>query len=65
MGTKAMTPPVGTTVQRPGGVDDEFNTGALRFNTDLGVEYYNGSTWIQLVLSHTAQSQLQQTLLWW
>jgi hypothetical protein len=48
MGTKAMTPPVGTTAQRPGGVDDEFNTGALRFNTDLGaLEYYNGSTWIQ------------------
>jgi hypothetical protein len=48
MGTKAMTPPVGTTAQRPGGVDDEFNTGALRFNTDLGaLEYYNGSAWIQ------------------
>ena len=24
-------------LQRPGGVDDEFNTGALRFNTTLGV----------------------------
>ncbi len=48
MGTKAMTPPVGTTGQRPGGVDDEFNTGALRFNTTLGaLEYYNGTTWIQ------------------
>ena len=48
MGTKAMTPPVGTTAQRPGGIDDEFNTGALRFNTTLGaLEYYNGSTWIQ------------------
>jgi len=48
MGTKAMTPPVGTTAQRPGGVDDEFNTGALRFNTTLGaLEYYNGSAWIQ------------------
>ena len=48
MGTKAMTPPVGTTAQRPGGVDDEFNTGCLRFNTDLGaLEYYNGTTWIQ------------------
>ena len=48
MGTKAMTPPVGTTAQRPGGIDDEFNTGCLRFNTDLGaLEYYNGTTWIQ------------------
>ena len=48
MGTKAMTPPVGTTAQRPGGVDDEFNTGALRFNTDLGaLEYYDGTAWIQ------------------
>ena len=48
MGTKAMTPPVGTTGQRPGGVDDEFNTGCLRFNTTLGaLEYYNGSAWIQ------------------
>ena len=48
MGTKAMTPPVGTTGQRPGGIDDEFNTGALRFNTALGaLEYYNGSVWIQ------------------
>ena len=48
MGTKAMTPPVGTTAQRPGGVDDEFNTGCLRFNTTLGaLEYYNGSVWIQ------------------
>ena len=48
MGTKAMTPPVGTTAQRPGGVDEEFNTGALRFNTTLGaLEYYNGTTWIQ------------------
>ena len=48
MGTKAMTPPVGTTAQRPGGIDDEFNTGCLRFNTDLGsLEYYNGSVWTQ------------------
>ena len=48
MGTKAMTPPVGTTAQRPGGIDDEFNTGCLRFNTTLGaLEYYNGTTWIQ------------------
>ncbi len=48
MGTKAMTPPVGTTAQRPGGVDEEFNTGALRFNSELGaLEYYNGSAWIQ------------------
>ena len=48
MGIKAMTPPVGTTAQRPGGVDDEFNTGALRFNTTLGaLEYYNGTSWIQ------------------
>ena len=52
MGTKAMTPPVGTTAQRPGGVDEEFNTGALRFNTDLGsLEYYNGTTWVQPGLS--------------
>ena len=48
MGTKAMTPPVGTTAQRPGGIDDEFNTGCLRFNTDLGaLEYYDGTQWIQ------------------
>ena len=48
MGTKAMTPPVGTTGQRPGGIDDEFNTGCLRFNTTLGaLEYYNGTAWIQ------------------
>jgi len=48
MGTKAMTPPVGTTAQRPGGVDDEFNTGAMRFNTTLGsLEYYDGTTWQQ------------------
>ena len=48
MGTKAMTPPVGTTGQRPGGVDDEFNTGCLRFNTTLGaLEYYSGTAWIQ------------------
>ena len=48
MGTKAMTPPVGTTAQRPGGVDDEFNTGCLRFNTTLGaLEYYSGTAWIQ------------------
>ena len=48
MGIKAMTPPVGTTAQRPGGIDDEFNTGALRFNTTLGaLEYYNGTSWIQ------------------
>jgi hypothetical protein len=48
MGTKAMTPPVGTTAQRPGGVDEEFNTGCLRFNSELGaLEYYNGSSWIQ------------------
>ncbi len=48
MGTKAMTPPVGTTAQRPGGVDDEFNTGALRFNTTLGsLEYYDGTSWQQ------------------
>ena len=48
MGTKAMTPPVGTTAQRPGGIDEEFNTGALRFNTTLGaLEYYNGTQWIQ------------------
>ena len=48
MGTKAMTPPVGTTAQRPGGVDDEFNTGCMRFNTTLGsLEYYDGALWIQ------------------
>ena len=48
MGTKAMTPPVGTTAQRPGGVDDEFNTGCMRFNTTLGsLEYYDGTTWKQ------------------
>ena len=48
MGTKAMTPPVGTTAQRPGGVDEEFNTGCLRFNSTIGaLEYYNGSLWIQ------------------
>ena len=48
MGTKAMTPPVGTTAQRPGGVDDEFNTGAMRFNTTLGsLEYYDGTDWQQ------------------
>ena len=48
MGSKAMTPPVGTTAERPGGVDEEFNTGALRFNTDLGsIEFYNGSIWSQ------------------
>jgi len=47
MGVAAMTPPVGTTAQRPGGVDQEFNTGALRFNTDLGaLEYYDGTSWI-------------------
>ena len=48
MGSKAMTPPVGTTAQRPGGVDEDFNTGALRFNTDIGaLEYYDGTTWVQ------------------
>jgi hypothetical protein len=48
MGTKAMTPPVGTTGQRPGGVDDEFNTGCMRFNTTIGaLEYYDGTTWTQ------------------
>ena len=48
MGTKAMTPPVGTTAQRPCGVDDEFNTGAMRFNTTLGsLEYYDGTDWQQ------------------
>ena len=48
MGVKAMTPPVGTTAERPGGLDEEFNTGALRFNTDLGsIEFYNGSIWTQ------------------
>ena len=48
MGTKAMTPPVGTTAQRPGGVDDEFNTGCMRFNTTIGaLEYYDGTTWTQ------------------
>ncbi len=48
MGTKAMTPPVGTTAQRPGGVDDEFQTGCMRFNSELGaLEYYNGSSWTQ------------------
>ena len=48
MGTKAMTPPVGTTAQRPGGIDEEFNTGCLRFNSTIGaLEYYNGSLWIQ------------------
>jgi hypothetical protein len=47
MGVAAMTPPVGTTAQRPGGVDLEFNTGALRFNTDIGaLEYYSGSSWV-------------------
>ena len=47
MGSAAMTPPVGTTAQRPGGVDEEFNTGALRFNTDIGaLEYYDGSSWV-------------------
>ena len=47
MGVAAMTPPVGTTAQRPGGVDQEFNTGALRFNTDIGaLEYYDGSSWV-------------------
>ena len=47
MGNAAMTPPVGTTAQRPGGVDEEFNTGALRFNTDIGaLEYYDGSSWV-------------------
>ena len=52
MGSKAMTPPVGNTAQRPGGVDEEFNTGALRFNTDLGsLEYYNGTAWVQPGLS--------------
>ena len=48
MGVGAMTPPVGTTAQRPGGVDEDFNTGALRFNTDIGaLEYYDGTTWVQ------------------
>ena len=48
MGTKAMTPPVGTTAQRPGGVDDEFNTGCMRFNTTIGsLEYYDGTAWQQ------------------
>ena len=47
MGTKAMTPPVGTTAQRPGGTDDEFNTGAMRFNTTIGaLEYYDGTAWV-------------------
>ena len=47
MGTKAMTPPVGTTAQRPGGVDDEFNTGCMRFNTTIGsLEYYDGTSWV-------------------
>ena len=48
MGNGAMTPPVGTTAQRPGGVDEDFNTGALRFNTDIGaLEYYDGTAWVQ------------------
>ena len=47
MGTKAMTPPVGTTAQRPGGIDDEFNTGCMRFNTTIGsLEYYDGTAWV-------------------
>ena len=48
MGNGAMTPPVGTTAQRPGGTDEDFNTGALRFNTDIGaLEYYDGTAWVQ------------------
>jgi len=48
MGVGAMVPPVGTTAQRPSGVDESFVTGALRFNTTLGaLEYYDGTAWVQ------------------
>ncbi len=61
MGTKAMTPPVGTTAQRPGGVDDEFNTGCMRFNTTIGsLEYYDGTAWVlpgKLTFSTVTSSQ--------
>jgi len=47
MGTGAMVPPVGSTAQRPGGVDPSFLQGALRFNTTIGaLEYYDGTTWV-------------------
>lgn len=47
MGVGAMVPPVGTTAQRPGGIDASFVAGALRFNTTIGaLEYYNGTAWV-------------------
>ena len=48
MGVGAMVPPVGTTAQRPAGVDPSFVIGAFRFNTTLGaLEYYDGTAWVQ------------------
>ena len=48
MGVGAMVPPVGTTAQRPSGVDPSFVLGAFRFNTTLGaLEYYDGTAWTQ------------------
>ena len=48
MGVGAMVPPVGTTAQRPAGVDPSFVLGAFRFNTTLGaLEYYDGTAWTQ------------------
>lgn len=42
--------PSGTTAQRPGTAD----AGMTRFNTTLGYpEYYNGSTWVQLVTPYS------------
>lgn len=44
-GTTAQSLPIGTTAQRPG----TPALGQIRYNsTDNKVEYYNGSTWVQL-----------------
>lgn len=52
MGTGAFKVPVGTTAQRP----QSTATGMIRYNTTTSsLEFYNGSIWINIVGTYTAE----------